>query len=195
MGRGTIRCIAALFVVLGGIAGGCEEDDGVDCVGEDHRPQPPEPGNACHEAFTLLVRADECTAGLFDEPANQGLTGRNATLAGYYVLADHASGDELAQCELDADMHRQTIAEPGCAAPSTLCGPPPDPDNACHDYYEALADYRLRCYPENFADSGMESYEAFREAALARADYATAEEQQSPCTSGIDFWLGDCIDR
>ena len=195
MGSRTIRCIAALSVVLGGCLAGCPAEDDVECVGEDHRPEAPVPGNACHESFTLLVRADECVAGLFDEPTNQGLTGRNATLAGYYTLADHATADELAQCEIDADMHRNTIAQPDCAAPSTQCGPAPDTDNACHDYYEAMAEYRLRCDPETFAADGMEGHEAFLAAWLARADYATADEQQSPCTSGIDFWLGDCIDN
>ncbi len=190
-----LRCIAALAVALTAFTPGCDEETEVLCVGEDHRPEAPDPANACDEAFTLKVRSDECTAGLFDEPANQGLTGRNATLAGYYVLAAHATADELAQCETDADLYRERIAEPDCAEPSTNCGPVPDSSNACHDYYEAMADYRLRCDPETFTATGMGSHPAFLESSLARADYATTAEQDSPCASGIDFWLGDCLDQ
>ncbi len=195
MGARFVRCVAALIVVLGFGLGGCPSEDDVECVGEDHRPQAPVAGNACHEAFTLKVRSDECTAGLFDEPANQGVNGRNATLAAYYVLADHATAAELAQCETDADLYRSRIADPDCAEPSTECGPAPDPDNACHDYYEAMADYRERCDPETFTADGMGSYAAFLESWMARADYASASEQDNPCTSGIDFWLGDCLDQ
>ncbi len=190
-----IRGVAALIVALGTCGVGCEGEDDVACVGEDHRPEAPANGNACHEALTLKVRADECTSGLFDQQANQGINGRNATLAAYYVLADYATADELAQCELDADLYRDRIADPDCAEPSTHCGPAPDTDNACHDYYAAMADYRLRCDPETFTADGMGGHPAFLESWMARADFASAEEQENPCTSGIDFWQGDCLDQ
>lgn len=186
------RCIAALAVAFAVTAPACEEEVEVECDGEDHRPVAPDPGNACHEAYTLKVRFSECTAGLFDEPANKGINGRNATLASYYAMADYASAAELSQCEVDADHYSEQIAGPGCAAPSTDCGPAAGAHNPCHDYFEALADYRLRCDPETYPDEGMESFDAFLASSLAKADYATADEQDNPCASGLHLWQGDC---
>ena len=144
-----IPCLLALLVALPLVGSSCDTGDDWACEGEDYRPQPPSDANACHEAYTLLVRVNECIEGFYDDEFKKGLNGRNGQLAYFYALADHASSDQIATCEDEiADYQAEADAE-DCATPSTDCGPAPSPDNPCYDYFTELLEYRLRCSPES----------------------------------------------
>jgi len=171
---------ALLAVALASCFASCETDDGI-CDGEDHRPAEPSGANACHEAGTLKVRADECTAGFYDSVGTEGLTSRNAELAYQYGRADHATDAEAGECEAQVADHEAEIADPACAEPSSDCGPAAGDGNACHDYYREMMDYQQRCMPDLIAASGMDTYEGKLDAWYARADYATTDEQSTTC--------------
>ncbi len=182
----------ALGVALPGLLS-CPSEEPWACEGEDHRPPLPADGNACHEAFELLIRANECQAGFYDKPELKGLEGRNGKLAYYFALADFANAAELAACEEDIAENQALIDAEDCAAPSTDCGPAPVAQNACHTFYQTMADWRLACDPQTYTADGFGSYDAFVASKLAAADYATAEEQQSPCTSQLSIYQGPCF--
>lgn len=182
---GWMVILASLVLLSAGLFS-CQPDD-VECDGEDHRPQPPAAANACHEAYRLYIRANECLEGYYDGDFNKGLNGRNAQLAYFYALADHANASQVSECEGQITTHEETIADEDCAAPSVDCGPAPDSDNPCHDYYTELLTYRLRCEPGTFASDGTTSYDAAVDAHMAKADYAGADEQSSVC-GGIAYY-------
>jgi hypothetical protein len=171
----------------------CPSEDQWACVGGDHRPQLPASPNACHEAFELAVRVNECEPGFYDQAQYKGLEGRNGKLAYYFALADHATAAELTSCEENIATYQAQIDAEDCADPSTDCGPEPRTDTACHTFYQAMADWRLACDPGTFAADGFNSYDAFLDSKLAASDYSSDEEWQSPCTSQLDFYLGPCM--
>ncbi len=182
---GWMVALVGLVVLAAGLQA-CQQDD-VECDGEDHRPPLPAAANACHEAYQLYIRTNECIDGFYDEESNKGLNGRNAQLAYHYAMADHATAAQISECEGQATAHEETIAEEDCAAASRDCGPAPDDDNPCHDYYTELLAYRLRCSPETFGDEGTTSYDAAFDANMAMASYASTSEQGSVC-AGIAYY-------
>ena len=171
----------------------CPSEEQWACVGDDHRPQLPASPNACHEAFELAVRANECEAGFYDQDQYKGLEGRNGKLAYYFALADHATAAEIAGCEEDIVTYQAQIDAEDCAEASTDCGPAPVPNNACHTFYQTMADWRYACDPGTFAPDGFNSYEAFLASKLAASDYASEGEWASPCTSQLSFYQGPCL--
>jgi len=191
--RSAVWVLAALVGVAVPLLLSCPSEEQWACEGEDHRPTLPADANACHEAFELTVRGNECEAGFYDQEIYKGLEGRNGKLAYYFALADYATAAELTQCEEDIASLQAEVDAEDCAAPSTDCGPAPGGNNPCHTFYQAMADYRQTCDPGSFAAEGFNSYEAFVASKLAAADYATEDEWNSPCTTQLSFYQGPCL--
>ncbi len=178
---------ACLLAAAPGVVGSCRGADAWACAGEDHRPVLPEDANDCHVAYELLVRANECMEGFYDDEFKKGMNGRNGQLAYYFALADHATAEQQAECAAQAVTYQQTIDDPECAAPSTDCGPPPGGDNVCHTYFAAMLEVRERCEPDSFGE-GINGADAAWDASMAMADYASDDEQAGTCASGLSYW-------
>ncbi len=181
----AVLCSAPLVLV----ACGGEED--TFCEGEDHRPELPDQANPCHEFATLYVRDMECIDGLFDGPGFEGLNSRNGELAYQYMRANYATSSEITECEGWIPDYEQSIADPGCAAASTHCGPAPGGENACHTFYREKIEYEQRCHPTLYASDGMNSADAALAAWLTRADYAAESDATGVCSTGATAYYAD----